>query len=85
MEPIPGGPADQKAQALAGQKAAGATDVDSAIASLRDAYDRLEKGGGITSTANGALSNIAASASSSGAGQLLGRTLGTQNQSARND
>lgn len=85
MEPIPGGPADQKAQALAGQKAAGATDVDSAIASLRDAYDRLEKGGGITSTKNGSLSNIAASSSSSGVGQVLGRTFGTQNQSARND
>lgn len=85
MEAVPGGPADLKAQAAAGLKATGASDVDSAIASLRSAYDRLESGGGITSTNKGALSNAAAAMGSSGAGQMVGRTLGTQNQSARND
>ena len=85
MEPIPGGPADAKAQALANQKAVGVTDVDSAVATLRDAYDRLEKGGGITSTENGPIGNIAAAASSSGVGQAVGKYLGTNNQSARND
>jgi hypothetical protein len=85
MEAIPGGPADVKAQALAGNKAAGAADVDSAIATLRDAYGRLEAGGGITSTNKGAIGNTAAALSSSGLGQVVGKTLGTANQSARND
>jgi len=85
LEPIPGGPADIKAQALATQRAAGTSDVDLAIGTLRDAYDRLEKGGGITSTAKGGLSNLSAAASSSGAGQAVGKMLGTNNQSARND
>ena len=85
LEAIPGGPADLKAQAVAGMKAAGASDVDSAIAVLRDAYDRLEKGGGITSTDKNSFSNIGSSLSSSGPGQVLGRALGTNNQSARND
>lgn len=85
LEAIPGGPADLKAQAVAGAKATGAADVDSAIAVLRDAYDRLESGGGITSTNKGPLDNTAAAISSSGIGQVVGRTLGTNNQSARND
>ena len=85
MTVIQGGPADVKTQALAQQKAAGAADVDSAIASLRDAYDRLENKGGITSTKKSGLDNLTASLSSSGAGQALGRAFGTDNQSARND
>jgi len=85
MEVIPGGPTDQKAQAASGIKAAGASDVDSAIAVLRDSYDRLESGGGITSTKNGALSNALSSISSSGVGNAFGKTFGTSNQSARND
>lgn len=85
MEAIPGGPADAKAQAKAQQQASGATDVDVALSTLRDAYDRLESGGGITSTKNGLLGNLAASTSSSGIGQATGRAFGTDNQSARND
>lgn len=85
LEAIPGGPADLKTQADAQRRADGATDVDVALATLRDAYARLEKGGGITSTESGALSNIGASISSSGPGQWAGKVLGTDNQSARND
>lgn len=85
LEAIPGGPADIKTQATAAQKAAGATDVASAISVLRDAYDRLEAGGGITSTKKGAIGNIFAAGSSSGAGQAIGRAIGSANQSARND
>jgi hypothetical protein len=85
MYRVSGGPADLKASAAAELKAAGASDVDSAVASLRDAYNRLETGGGITSTKEGSLSNIAAATSASGPGQLIGKMLGTQNQSARND
>ena len=85
MEPVPGGPADLKAQSLAQQRATGTADVDIAIGSLRDAYDRIEKGGGITSTAKGPIDNAAASISSSSGGQGLGKLFGTENQSARND
>jgi hypothetical protein len=85
LEPIPGGPADLKAQEKDKMKSAGATDVQASLSVLRDAYNRLESGGGITSTGNGALGNLAASAGSSGIGQAMGRTFGTQNQSARND
>lgn len=85
MIAVKGGPADVKSNAIAQQKALGASDVDSAVATLRDAYGRLEQGGGITSTANNALGNMAASASSSGFGQAVGKALGTNNQSARND
>ena len=82
---IKGGPADLKATASEELKAAGATDVESAVTTLRDAYDRLEAGGGITSTKGGTLGNLGASASSSALGQGVGKMLGTQNQSARND
>lgn len=85
MMVIPGGPADLKAAAEAQKKATGQEDVGVALGTLRDAYDRLDKGGGITSTSNSALGNIPAAASSSVAGQAIGRVLGTQNQSARND
>jgi hypothetical protein len=85
QEAIPGGPADLKAQATAQRAADGATDVDVAIGTLRDAYDRLEKGGGITSTKNEGLDNLPAAVSASGLGQAVGKMFGTQNQSARND
>lgn len=85
LEAIPGGPADLKAQADAQKKATGVEDVDVALGTLRDAYDRLEKGGGITSTTNSVLGNLAASVSASPIGQIEGRVFGTQNQSARND
>lgn len=80
-EPIPGGPADQKAQ----MKASGAADVDIALGTLRDAYNRLESGGGITSTKKGPMDNLGASISASGLGQVAGKAFGTSNQSARND
>lgn len=85
LRAISGGPADLKAQAEAQRKADGAVDVDVALSTLRNAYDRLEKGGGITSTKNNALTNASAWASSSGPGQAVGKAFGTDNQSARND
>ena len=85
QEVIPGGPADVKAQAVAQRQADGASDVDVALGTLRDAYDRLEKGGGITSTNKGSAANAAASVASSGIGQAAGKLFGTNNQSARND
>lgn len=85
MERIPGGPADLKAEEELKKKASGAGDVDISIGTLRDAYDRLEKGGGITSTDNSGIGNVMPSLSSSVAGQAAGKLLGTSNQSARND
>lgn len=85
MEVIPGGPADLKAQALDANKAAGAADVDLAVGTLRNAYDRLNEGGGITNTEKGTLDNLVAGASSSAPGQMVGKMLGTKNQSARNE
>lgn len=85
LEAIPGGPADIKTQRANEMQSAGATDVGIAISTLRDAYDRLEKGGGITSSENSPLSNAPAYLSSTGAGQIAGKMFGTQNQSARND
>jgi len=85
LEAIPGGPADIKARTDIEKKASGGNDVSVAIGTLRDAYDRLEKGGGITSTEKSVLSNLKAAGSSSAVGQIAGRALGTANQSARND
>jgi|688.fasta_scaffold20732_6 hypothetical protein len=85
LEPIPGGPADAKANAAAEQKAVGAAGLDTTLATLRSAYDRLESGGGITSTKKSTMSNIGSSISSSGIGQMAGKIVGSENQSARND
>lgn len=82
---LTGGPTDLKAQAQAQMKATGSTDVDIAISTLRDAYNRLDEGGGITSTNKNALQNTGAYLSSSSAGQVAGKMFGTANQSARND
>ena len=62
----------------------GREQVDTMIAQLKDTYEQLAKSGGITSTASDPLSNAVAAASSSGVGQAVGKTFGTQNQSLRN-
>lgn len=79
MEPIPGGPADRKTN----EQQAGKETVDSVVAQLRQSYDALDKGGGITSTQQGALSNIGRTLSKSAAGQFVGGALGSQNQKER--
>ena len=80
LEPIPGGPADQKAQTID----VGRQTVDTLITGLKDKYNLLNETGGITSTSKGALSNVPAYLSSSGLGQTFGKTFATENQSARN-
>ena len=80
LEAIPGGPADQKLT----QAGTGRETVNSLIAGIRDQYDQLEKGGGITDPAAGPIDNLQAGIGSSGVGQFVGRMVGTQNQSARN-
>lgn len=66
------------------KKQEGVQQLDDIVASLNSQYDALERGGGIVSTDKGTLSNLAASAEASGLGQYVGKMLGTQNQSARN-
>jgi hypothetical protein len=80
LEAIPGGPSDQKAQTIN----IGRETVDTLVTGLQDKYDLLKNSGGITSTSQGALSNIPAYISSTGIGQTLGKTFATENQSARN-
>lgn len=53
------------------------------VAQLKGYYTDLKNNGGITSTGNSVLGNIAAKASSSGAGQFVGGAIGTQNQQKR--
>lgn len=85
LQVVKGGPADAKTEAKNALKLAGETDVNSAVATLRDAYNRLETGGGITNTDADGMSNLGAAISSSAVGQSVGKMFGTQNQSARND
>lgn len=79
LEAIPGGPTDRKAN----EQQAGKETVDNVVSSLRSAYESLEKGGGITSIAQGPLSNVTAAISRSGVGQTVGGALGTRNQKER--
>ena len=81
LEFIPGGPADQKAQL----KTSGEGTVDSVVADLRDKYEQLNTGGGIVNDKSSALSNIPARLGSSGVGQFLGGTVGTTNQTSRDN
>lgn len=80
LEAIPGGPADQKLN----QAGTGRETVNSLIATLRDQYSQLQEGGGITDPKAGPIDNLKAGISASGPGQFVGRMIGTQNQSARN-
>jgi hypothetical protein len=80
LEAIPGGPADIKAQTVG----IGKETVNTLIGGLKDEYSKLLSKGGITSTAQPAISNIPAAIGSSGVGQMTGKLLGTENQSARN-
>lgn len=80
LEAIPGGPADQKAQNID----TGRQTVSTLIDTLKSKYDLLKDSGGIVSTNSGALSNAPSALASSDFGQSLGKTFGTQNQSARN-
>lgn len=79
MEVIPGGPADRKAT----EQLAGKETVDSVVLSLRNAYDALDKGGGINSTAKGPLENLSAYSSRSAVGQAVGGAFGSRNQKER--
>jgi hypothetical protein len=79
QEAIPGGPADAKAIAAT----TGRQQVTQAVSELRTLYDDLAKGSGIVDSEKGAMSNISARLSSTGAGQMAGQLVGSKNQKAR--
>ena len=79
MEFIPGGPADQKAQAQKG----GEGTVGGVVADLRDKYTQLDANNGIVSTNNRIGTNLGAAFGASGVGQTLNGMVGTKTQSAR--
>ena len=79
LEPIKGGPADMKTQA----KVAGAGDVSTEIIKLKDSYDKLFKGGGITDPSLSGYKNLVAKASTTPLGQGFASTFGTQNATER--
>jgi hypothetical protein len=79
LEAIKGGPADLKTQA----KMSGAGDVSTEIVKLKDSYDKLYAGGGITDPSLKIGSNLAGKASSSDIGQAIGSTFGTKNATER--
>lgn len=79
LEFIPGGPADQKAQAQKG----GEGTVGGIVADLRDKYSQLDQNNGIVSTNNRVGTNIGARIASTGFGQGVAGTFGTQSQSLR--
>src|SRR5574343_115320 len=76
--------AAMKTDAKQGDREKAIRDVKGTIAILRDSYDQLDKGGGITNTDKSGVTNLSAAASSSAPGQMIGKMLGTNNQSARN-
>ena len=79
LEPIKGGPADMKTQA----KVTGAGDVSTEIMKLKESYEKLFKGGGITDPSLSGYKNLVAKASTTPLGQGFASTFGTQNASER--
>ena len=79
LEAIKGGPADMKTQA----KVTGAGDVSTEIIKLKDSYDKLFKGGGITDPSLSGYKNLVAKASTTPLGQGFASTFGTQNATER--
>lgn len=57
--------------------------VDNVVATLRNSYDVLDRGAGITSTDEGVLSNLGRTISKSPVGQLAGGAVGSKNQKER--
>ncbi len=66
-------------------RAGAAEGLRSTLDSLRGYYDALNRSGGIVSTERGAGRNVAASAAASLPGRVLGRTLGFEDQTQRDN
>lgn len=66
-------------------RSSAAEGLRSTLESLRGYYGALDKSGGIVSTGRGAGNNIAASAAASLPGRVIGRTLGSEDQTQRDN
>ena len=78
--------APSRTDAAAGEaKTMAAEGLRSTLDSLRGYYDALNRSGGIVSTERGAGRNVAASAAASLPGRVLGRTLGFEDQTQRDN
>jgi len=66
-------------------KAQAKDQLSGVVQQLNNSYTALEQGGGITSTAQGGLSNLGARLGSTAVGQAVGGALGTQNQRQRQE
>lgn len=66
-------------------KAEAKDQLSGVVQQLNNSYNALEEGGGITSTAQGGLTNLGARLGSTALGQAVGGALGTQNQRQRQE
>lgn len=72
-------------QALKDQeKLKGKQDFENVLTDLKGLYTGLDQGGGAVNTDNSMVENVMAGAANSDRGQVVGRLLGTKNQSMRN-
>jgi hypothetical protein len=72
-----------KKQEKADVKSEAKKQLSDVVSQLKNSYDQLYEGGGITSTTSGARENIGAKMGTSGVGQFMGSALGTKNQEQR--
>ena len=73
----------EKVQEKADVKAEAKKQLSDVVGQLKNSYDTLLEGGGITSTATGGRENIGAKMGTSAVGQFVGSALGTKNQEQR--
>ena len=73
----------EKAQEKEDTKAEAKKQLSDVVGQLKNSYDTLLEGGGITSTATGGRENIGAKMGTSAVGQFMGSALGTKNQEQR--
>lgn len=79
----PWNPAAAKSQEATEKQAAGKQMVSDSVSELKNYYDVLKEGGGITSTGNGVLANAGAKIANTGIGQFGASLAGSQQQKAR--
>lgn len=73
----------EKKTAAEQAKTEGLGAVEGLIGEMRGYYDSLDKAKAITSTERGGISNAMSALQTSGLGQIVGRTVGTEEQSLR--
>lgn len=79
----PWNPQAAKTQGESEKQAAGKQMVSDSVSELKNYYDVLKDGGGITSTQNGVIANAGAKIADSGIGQFGASLAGSQQQKAR--